>query len=58
MKPTVLLQIGVAFAVLGMALVFLGVISGRLFVPGLYVLTAGLLAAAGAGIWAVVRNEH
>ncbi|MGH7471053.1 MAG: hypothetical protein ACRENP_24145 [Longimicrobiales bacterium] len=51
MKPSgLLLEAGLTLAALGMMLVVLGVIAGPFFYPGLFVLTAGLLLAATAGV--------
>ena len=49
-QPGLLLQTGLLVAVLGMTLVVLGVIVGPLFYPGVFVLMAGQLLCAWAGI--------
>jgi hypothetical protein len=55
----VLLQGGLALALLGLILVVLGVLSGGLFLPGVVVLLIGLLVTAGAGVFALFRpHEH
>lgn len=41
----------VALTTLGMAVVVLAVVSPGLFYAGVYLIDAGLLALAGAGIW-------
>jgi hypothetical protein len=51
----IIMRAGVAVAVFGMALIVLGVISGGLFYPGLFVLTAGLVGVAVAGMLYVIR---
>jgi hypothetical protein len=58
-QPGLLLEVGVAVAVLGMVLVVLGVIIAPLFFPGIFVLTAGLLLTAAAGVLYVIpRDRH
>jgi hypothetical protein len=53
----IILQAGVGLAVVGMALIVLGVIYGALFFPGLFVLTMGLVGVAVAAILGVARRD-
>ncbi|MGH7459866.1 MAG: hypothetical protein ACREMA_02410 [Longimicrobiales bacterium] len=57
-EPGLLLELGVAVATLGMALVVIGVIAGALLYPGLLLLIAGLLLTGVAGIlYTTVRAD-
>jgi hypothetical protein len=53
----IILQAGVGIAVIGMALIVLGVIYGALFFPGLFVLTMGLVGVFVAAVLGVIRSE-
>jgi hypothetical protein len=52
--PGLLLELGLALVVLGMSLVVLGVIAGPVFLIGVYILIAGMLLIASAGILYVI----
>jgi len=55
-EPSVLVSIALAVATLGMVLVVLGVVQGGLFFAGVTILTIGLIGAAAAGIYAMIRK--
>ncbi len=54
MRAGHLLAAGVALVGLGMAVAFLGIVIPPLFVPGTRVILLGLLAAAAAGVRALL----
>jgi hypothetical protein len=54
-SPRILLVAGLSLVTLGMALVAIGVLSASLFYPGVYLILAGTLGIAGAGVWFVAR---
>jgi hypothetical protein len=55
--PILLLQAGIALTVAAMSLIVLGVIAGPLFLPGVYVLIAGMLVTAAAGILQAIQGD-
>lgn len=56
-EPGLYLQAALGVAVIGMALIVFGVVHGALFYPGLFVLTAGLIGAAIAGLLFLLRRD-
>lgn len=57
MKKHVVLPAGLALITLGMAIVFIGVISPALFYPGIYLIAIGMVVVAVAGVLHIVVRE-
>jgi hypothetical protein len=55
-EPGLYLQAALGLAAVGMALIVFGVVHSALFFPGLFVLTAGLIGAAAAGVLFLFRR--
>ena len=56
-QPGLILEVSLFVAVLGMVLIVLGVVHGAVFFPGVFVLTAGLLAAGAAAVLYLIRGD-
>ncbi|HEX6559107.1 MAG TPA: hypothetical protein VF021_06575 [Longimicrobiales bacterium] len=56
-KDTVLLA-GLAIVTVGMAILIIGVISPALFYPGVYLIAAGMLVTAIAGVLHIMGSER
>jgi len=52
-----LLPAGLALITLGMAVLFVGVISPALFYPGIYVIVIGMIVLAVAGVLSMLDRE-
>lgn len=58
MTRHIVLLAGLALSTLGMAIAFVGILSPGLFYPGIYLIAAGLLVVAIAGVLYVTGPEH
>lgn len=58
MKPFVLLRIAIAVTVVGMALVFIGVLTPSVFYPGCVLIAIGILGVAVSGVWYLVSGKE
>jgi hypothetical protein len=58
MKAQIVLLAGLIAACIGMAMIFIGVLSPGLFYPGVFILGLGLLTSAVAGVIAITERPQ